>query len=106
LDATKERKKIWRKRKQWLIGAGVMIIAAIIAIVLGVVLGTNNDVENDVNTESTTFILLKDMVTSMWPDSSKVLSDESSPQYLALKWLEGNAYLDDYPEWNVFSATY
>ena len=50
----------------------VVIVAAIIAIVLGVVLGTNNDNENDDNTESPTFILLKDMVTSVWPDSSDV----------------------------------
>jgi hypothetical protein len=96
LDATEEWKKIWTK--QWLIGASIMIVTAIIAIAFGVVLGRSND-ENDANTESPMFILLEDMVRSVWSHSSEVILDESSPQYSALKWLEGNTYLNEYPEW-------
>jgi Leucine-rich repeat (LRR) protein len=39
------------------------------------------------------------MVTTVWPDSGETLEDESSPQHKALKWLEGNANLDEYEDW-------
>jgi hypothetical protein len=97
LNITEEQKKI--RRQRCLVCISVVTVAAIIAIVLGMLLGMNNDNEKDDNTESATFILLKDMVTSVWPDSSDSVSDQSSPKYAALEWLEGNAYLNDYPEW-------
>lgn len=96
-----EAEKKAARRKLWGMAA-FSILVLIVGITLGVTLGQSNSSESAVPTPSPTsveFAALQALLESVSFDGGASLQEVSSPQYQALKWLEGNANLDDYPDW-------
>jgi len=59
--------------------------------------GTETEIETETETE--TPVTLQALIASVSLDGGASFSDPLSPQSKALTWLEGNANLDDYPDW-------
>ena len=110
VDAEELRKMQARKRR-WILGGSIVVVLAIVAVVLGVTLGGNKSSPSPsavkINTSPTpvpttqAYVALQDLMSSVTLDGGAAFADPLSPQSKALAWLEGNANLDDYPDWRM-----
>lgn len=92
-------------QRNWWIAALVSLLV-LLGVVLGVTMGTRSNgdtvpIEPTPSPTSQVFASLKSLITFVSPDGGAALEDTESPQFKALTWLEGNANLDAYEDWNL-----
>lgn len=99
-----EAEKRASRRQLCLVVSLVLVVA--VGVVLGVTLGatssnSNGEGPTGPSPSPTTldFASLQQLVETNSLDGGTALNDTDSPQYQALTWLEGNANLDEYPDW-------
>jgi hypothetical protein len=111
VDAEEQRKMDHQaSRRRSIVGGSVVVALAIFAVALGVTLGGRKSSPSPSSVFQTTssptpapttqsYFDLQNLISSASLDGGAALSDPRSPQSKALAWLEGNANLDDYPDW-------
>lgn len=78
----------------------------VVGITLGVAFGGSSNLNGNTGATGPTlspmtldFAVLQQLIESVSFDEGAALEDTDLPQYKALTWLEGNANLDEYPDW-------
>jgi hypothetical protein len=91
-----------RRKQRWIVGGCVILALAILGIALGVTFGRKSTPSPTSETAAPTptptserFASLKELIKSVSFDGGAALSDPLSPQYKALKWLDGNEELEE-----------
>jgi hypothetical protein len=103
MDERLRLEEVRRRKHRWIVSGSVMLALAILGIALGVTLGrksqpslTPGSAAPTPSPTSVSFASLKALVESVSFDGGATLSDPLSPQYKALKWLDGNEKLEEY----------
>jgi hypothetical protein len=103
MDERLRLEEVSRRKHRRIVAGCVMLALAILGIALGVTLGRKSPPaltpESATPTSSPTsvrFDSLKVLIESVSFDGGAALTDPLSPQYKALKWLDGNEKLEEY----------